>query len=57
MNFNGVNDRIFAQNAGDTVMVGAGQTLVGRVNLGSGKTNLTNQGTAIANQTGNTLTL
>ena len=49
INFNGANDRVFAGTAGDTVTVGAGQTLAGQANLGNGGTNLTNQGTLTAN--------
>ncbi len=57
INLNGGNDRIFANNAGDRITIGAGQTIAGTGNLGVGQTVFTNGGTISANQNGNALTL
>ncbi len=54
INLSGVNDRIFADNTGDRITIGAGQTIAGTGNLGNGQTNFTNSGIVTANQSGNT---
>ena len=57
INLTGVNDRIFAVNAGDQITVGSGVTVAGTGNLGNSRTTFINQGFVTANQSGNTLTL
>ena len=53
----GGNDRIFANNAGDRLTIGNGQTIQGMGNVGVGSTTFTNNGTINANQNGGTLTI
>ena len=50
--FSGPNGHIFANNAGDRITIGAGQTITGTANLGTGTTTFTNNGTIIANISG-----
>ena len=57
INLNGFNSRIFANNAGDRLTIGAGQTVAGTGNLGNGTTTFTNNGVVTANQNGATLLL
>ena len=44
------NNRIFANNSGDRLTIGANETIQGSGNLGIGQTTFTNNGTIIANQ-------
>ena len=44
------NNRLFANNSGDRLTIGANQTIQGSGNLGIGQTTFTNNGTIIANQ-------
>ena len=57
INLNGFNSRIFADNAGDRLTIGSGQTVAGAGNLGNGTTTFTNNGVVTANQNGVTLQL
>ena len=45
------NNLLFANNAGDRLTIGSGQTIEGSGNLGNGQTTFTNSGTIIATQT------
>ena len=50
-------DRIYSAPFGDRVTIGTGQTVQGTGNIGSYRTNLTNNGTVLANQPANPLVI